>query len=396
MTAAGALAYRVFVRLLPSGRAAAVFDLGLTVWMVALSQYFVWRMPDPLGLWTDVDTVGRVLLAVVHVPLIARRRYPVVVWGLTSVGSAIYLTIGYYHSAITFAVALAVYSLAAYRSPRVSVPAMVVAQAVLLWGNRTVEPGMQLAGSATAVMVALVAWAFGEATRRMMEQRALLRVLTERLRREQEEQARRAVVREQGRIARELHDVIAHHMSVVSVQAGLGRYVFDADPPTARRTLDVIGEVAHEALDEMRRMLAMLRSSADEAPFAEVAGLGQLDDLVERVRAAGATVEVTVTGEPARLHPGLDLCAYRIIQESLTNVLKHADPPHAELGLSWSANDLTVRVVNDGAAGPVGEGYGLVGMRERARLYHGRLRAGPRSGGGFEVTLELPLGEVTG
>ncbi|GAA0907146.1 sensor histidine kinase [Virgisporangium aurantiacum] len=383
------------VRLLPSGRVAAVFDVALTVWMVALSQYFVWRMPDPYGLWTDVDTTGRVLLAVVHVPLIARRRYPVAVCWLTCGGAAVYLTIGYYHSAITFAVALAVYSVAAYRRPRVSVPATVAANAVLLWGNRLVEPGMELAGPATAVMVALIAWAFGEATRRAAEQRATLRVLTQRLEREQEEQARRAVVREQGRIARELHDVIAHHMSVVSVQAGLGRYVFDADPPTARRTLDVIGEVAHEALDEMRRMLAMLRSSTDEAPFAEVAGLAQLDDLLARVRAAGATVDVTVTGVSARLHPGPDLCVYRIIQESLTNVLKHADPPHARMSLCWSATGLTVRVENDGAVGPVGEGYGLVGMRERARLYDGRLRADPRPGGGFEVTLELPLDEVT-
>jgi signal transduction histidine kinase len=376
-----------------------LIDVALAAWMTFLSQYFVGNWPDPLNLWRDIDPLGRILLLIVHVPLVFRRRFPVGVLIAVCTAAAAYLTLGYYHSVTTFGLALALYSVAAHRPPRVSWPPAAAVGLVLLWGSRLAEPGMQAVGAGIALAIAAVGWGFGDGTRRLAERGTRLKVLTEQLEQEQEEQARQAVTREQGRIARELHDIVAHHMSVISVQAGLGRYVFDTDPQTARRALGVIGEAAHEAMGEMRRMLTVLRVSADDpaadaAPFDAAAGLGQLDELLHRVRASGAKVELVVTGVPVQLHPGLDLCVYRVIQESLTNVLKHADPPHATVEIRWYANDLSVRISDAGAPKPPGHGLGIIGMRERARIYGGTLQARPRPEGGFEVRLALPIREI--
>jgi signal transduction histidine kinase len=195
------------------------------------------------------------------------------------------------------------------------------------------------------------------------------------------------------RIARELHDVVAHHLSVVSVQAGLAGYVFAADPDTARSAVDTIAGTSREAQEELRRLLLVLRSDTENGPVDEPSriGLDRLDELVERVRAAGVPVDLEVSGEPWPLPSGPDQCAYRVIQESLTNVLKHAGPARATVSVEFGPAELTVHVTDNGH-GAKGEakGHGLVGMRERARLYDGTLTAGPRQEGGFEVTLTLP------
>jgi signal transduction histidine kinase len=237
-------------------------------------------------------------------------------------------------------------------------------------------------------------------------------VLTAALRQEQLARARRAVDEERLRIARELHDVVAHHMSVVSVQAGLARYVFAADPSTARTAVETIADTAQEALEEMRRLVALLRVApgrtgpSGDAPDMPAPSLGALTDLIERVRAAGVDVDLDVTGTPRALSSGLDLCAFRVIQESLTNVLKHAPDAHALVRLEYDVDQLVVQVTNDGPTAVIGQdhdadenggsagptGHGLIGMRERARLYGGSLRTGPLAAGGFEVTLTLPLG----
>jgi signal transduction histidine kinase len=212
---------------------------------------------------------------------------------------------------------------------------------------------------------------------------------------EQDERAGGAVAREQQRIAQELHDVVAHHMSVISVQASLGGYVIRSDPDTARTALEVIGKTARESLSEMRRLIALLRMSTT-APYTAAPSLGELADLIERVRSAGATIQLTSAGQARPLPPGLGLCAYRVIQESLTNVLKHADPPIATVALDWHPQKLIVTITDQGQnqAGPSGgTGYGLIGMRERARIYGGALTAGPGPEGGFEVSLTLPTEE---
>jgi signal transduction histidine kinase len=209
-----------------------------------------------------------------------------------------------------------------------------------------------------------------------------------------EARARQAVTEERLRLARELHDVVAHHMSVVAVQAGLARYVLRADPATAEAAMSTVLSTSGEALGEMRRVLSLLRAGEEPDGDAPAPGLPGLLALAERVRAAGVPVDVRVTGEPRALPSGLDLCVYRIVQESLTNVLKHAAPAAAAIAVSYGRDRVEVTVRDDGARAPADRtpgGQGLTGMRERALLYGGTLAAAPRPGGGFEVRLTLPL-----
>jgi signal transduction histidine kinase len=255
-----------------------------------------------------------------------------------------------------------------------------------------------------AVVSALVMCQFGNAARVSAERGDQLAVLTGQLRREQAERARRAVAEEQGRIARELHDVVAHHMSVISVQAGMAGYVFGSDPGAAHDALRTISDTSREGLEELRRMLAVLRTdgTGDDGPgpasYDPVPGLGRLDEMAGRIRAAGVPVELTVTGQPRPLAPGVELCAYRVVQEALTNVLKHAHAARAEVVVAYGARQLAVTVTDDGGDGgrtdpariPPGAGHGLIGMRERARLYGGTVDIGPRPEGGYGVRLTLP------
>jgi signal transduction histidine kinase len=185
-------------------------------------------------------------------------------------------------------------------------------------------------------------------------------------------------------------------MSVISVQAGLARYVMGSDPDTASGALDTVLGTTAEALDEMRRMLALLRTD-DGEPYHPAPGLDRLDDLVERVRGAGVPVDLVVTGDRRPLAPGVDLCAYRVVQECLTNVLKHAGPASATVTLKYEPDRLVARVEDDGCRPAAAQpeqagGHGLIGMRERARLYGGTLAAGRRAEGGYAVVLTLPTG----
>jgi signal transduction histidine kinase len=224
---------------------------------------------------------------------------------------------------------------------------------------------------------------------------------TERLARE----AERAAARERVALARELHDVVAHHMSVVSMHAGVAEQALEHDPAAARIAIATAGNSSREALAEMRRLLMLLRppeadgaadAAADDAP---TPGLALLDELADRVRGAGVPVEITVTGRPRALSPGPDLCAYRVAQESLTNVVKHAGPATARVCIDYGEEVLTL-TISDTGAGPGNAkspdaSHGLLGMRERAELYGGSLIAGPGNDGGFEVMLSLPIGEAT-
>jgi signal transduction histidine kinase len=183
---------------------------------------------------------------------------------------------------------------------------------------------------------------------------------------------------------------------VISVQAGLAELVLDADPPTAKNAIATVSDASREAMLDMRRLLDVLRvDREEEIDYRPQPGLALLDDLVARTRGAGLEVELAVTGDVRALPPGPDLCAYRVVQESLTNVLKHAGPARARVGVDYGERTLTVRVTDDGRpmvkAGPVSS-HGLRGMRERAELYGGVLTAGPAAEGGFAVLLRLPLG----
>jgi signal transduction histidine kinase len=216
----------------------------------------------------------------------------------------------------------------------------------------------------------------------------------------------RAVADERRRIARELHDVVAHHVSVMGVLATGTRRALPRDPVAADEALATIEETGRVALREMRRLLFVLRSDAEPAGELEPQpGLPGIEGLLEQVREAGLPVELIVRGDPGRLDPGIALAVYRITQEALTNALKHAGPASAEVRLSFDAGELTIEISDTGrgprpglAAGetlpgplPVSLGHGLLGMRERINLYGGTLHAGARSGGGFRVAARIPL-----
>ncbi|MEJ3748003.1 sensor histidine kinase [Actinomycetes bacterium KLBMP 9797] len=363
-----------------------VVDVAMAAAGAAVTAWTTTLYPTPGS--RPWDGYAWAFTVLVCAPLAARRRAPALTLVASCAAMVGFFTAGYAPSFVIVMPQLAAYTLAAARRRPVALAGAALTVATLTYcGTRS---GLGTGASAAqAVVITAVVVFFGIGSRRLAD-------LTVQLRHEREERARCAVLDERIRIARELHDVVAHHMSVISVQAGMARYVLPSDPPTAATALDTIGDTSREALDELRRILSLLRATdADEdaAQHDPAPGLGALGDLVERVRRAGVPVVVVVSGRVRALPPGADLCAYRIVQESLTNVLKHARPASATVALEYGAAALTVTVRDDGrgpAPGRASAGHGLVGMRERARVYGGSLTAGPGPEGGFQVTLTLP------
>jgi len=233
-------------------------------------------------------------------------------------------------------------------------------------------------------------YVFGRLVRRLAAQKALLE--------EREELVTREAVRaERDRIARELHDVIAHHVSMMGVQAGAGRLVIDRDPAKAKEALAAIELSSRHAVQELYRLLGFLRQAGDPDPLASQPGVGQLASLAAAMSGAELTVEVQIDGERRPLPATVDVSAYRIVQEALTNTLKHARASRAEVHVRYWPGELEVEIVDDGRGngGPGGAsgGLGLIGMRERAALHGGRIDAGPAPGGGFAVRVKLPTPE---
>jgi signal transduction histidine kinase len=209
---------------------------------------------------------------------------------------------------------------------------------------------------------------------------------------ERDASVRAAVTDERERIARELHDVIAHCVSVMVVQAAAAEDLLDRDPERARQPLRAIQDTGRDAVADLRRMLGLLRGSDAAPSLAPQPGAAQLDDLVAQMDAAGLPVRIDVAGTPRQLPAGVDLAGYRIVQEALTNALKHAGPAHATVSLRYGHQALEIEVADDGRGGAVnGRGHGLIGMRERVALYGGELDAGPRPEGGCLVRVRLPV-----
>jgi signal transduction histidine kinase len=211
--------------------------------------------------------------------------------------------------------------------------------------------------------------------------------------RERDLVAREAVVEERARIARELHDVIAHNVSMMVVQAGAERRVLEEDEGSTHEVLATVEQIGRDALTEMRRLVGMLRNDTAD-PLAPQPGIDDLAVLVTQVHEAGLPVELSVEGEPRKLPAGIELSAYRIVQEALTNALKHAGDAHATVRVRYGVDSLELEIADDGAgqaAATVEGGHGLVGMRERVALYGGRFDAGRRPSGGFAVRVLLPI-----
>ena len=294
------------------------------------------------------------------------------------------------------AMVIALYSVGAHeprRSGLYVLVAAIVGIAVAGLATNALVAGMN-AGDWIPIGVWLsLAWVLGTEVRRNRIQNEQLRVLAQQLADERDARAREAVSLERSRLARELHDVVAHNVSLMAVQAeGAGR-VLEGDQPQVRAALAAIATTGRDTIDELRRLLGILRADGAEAQLAPQPGLADLAPLLDRVRGSGLAVDLTVTGDPIALPAGAQLSAYRIVQEALTNTLKHADASHVAVDLRYSPGVVEVRVADNGRpAGPgTGTGHGLVGLRERVALYGGSLTAGPDTNG-YTVQALLPIG----
>jgi len=344
-----------------------------------------------------------VLLALQTLPLALRRRRPGAVL-FAIAGSLLVASIVVRRSSgvpveVFLAMLLAFYSVGANcddrRSPFVGAAGLATTTAIDLL-RRDFFNGH--GGPRPAAWLALaIAWLVGRDLRRRRQQLTGLRDRALLLEHEREEKARLAVAEERGRIARELHDVIAHAVSVIVVQAQAGPHLLP-DPERASGVFRAIESSGRDALAELRRLLGILRSEDQQLAIGPQPGLDSLQSLIEQVRASGLPVELRVEGEPVHLPAGIDLSAYRIVQEALTNVVKHAGQASAEIVIRYRERELELDVVDDGRGGSTsvnGSGHGLIGMRERVALYGGTLETGARNGGGYVVRARLPLGETT-
>jgi len=346
-----------------------------------------------LHTFTGDAVEGTVAIAWAALPLIWRRRAPLAVAGVVAVG--LVATTPASGLSQFLAILVAVVGVARCE-PRPSAVAGLVAvlagqsAAVLLGPDPTVLDvvfGAVLYGAG---------WAAGRAVRRRAQQIDELRRLTGRLHDEQEALARTVVAAERARIARELHDVIAHSVSVMVVQAGAAEQLLRTDPGRAQRALEAVQETGAEAAAELRRLLGVLRAGPDEEELAPMPGLADLPRLLDQMGPAGFEVAYRVEGAGPPLPPGVDLAAYRVVQEALTNVVKHARGRRVDVTVRHTAQDVSVVVADSAAPASAralhhadGHGHGLVGLRERCAVYGGTLRteAGPA---GFTVTATLP------
>jgi signal transduction histidine kinase len=345
---------------------------------------------------------GRAALAVVALfiplPLAWRRRAPLLVLATMLVAFAFaFLLItrgdGSPLSAL-LAFLIALYTVGAQTDGRRAVIGLAGGEAAIVAIDFAFGGVFQDVGVRPGVWFVLaVAWGIGREVRRRRLEIRRLRDRAAELELEREERARTAAAEERARIARELHDVVAHSVSVMVVQAQAADRVLEGDEPAAREVLATIENTGRQALTELRRLLGLLRRAEDAASVTPQPSLRHLEALAQQMRASGLPVELVVEGEPVALPQGLDLSAYRIVQEGLTNALKHAGPARASVLIRYSPAEVEVVVADDGRGrnGAAGAGQGLVGMRERVALYGGELSTGSADDGGFVLRARLPL-----
>ena len=340
-----------------------------------------------------------VTLALV-IPLVFRRDHPVAAFAIAIAVGALQVLLNIHVNMIDAVIVILLYTLAAYCRRQVSVAGLAVCllgsvAAVARWAPTNLALSHWIAlGLVGFAGSSLIAWVLGDSTRYRRGYYASLEDRAARLERDRDAQAQIAAAAERARIARELHDVIAHNVSVMVVQADGASYALDGSPERARQALGAIASTGRQALAEMRRMLGVLRSDDGAPDVVPLPGIGQLGELLDQTRASGLAVSFTVQGVPGPLPGGLALAAYRIIQESLTNTRKHGGPrASAQVLLRYCEDVVVLQITDDGHGMTVadGAGHGLTGMRERVALYNGTLHAGPRPGGGYQVTATLPL-----
>jgi signal transduction histidine kinase len=374
------------------------FDSALALAAAGLSTAIFVFDPAFRDLPRGTFVLGCGLVLLHTLPLAARRRFPLAVLATSVASGLAFAALDLTPDLLWMTFLVAVYSVAAYGSRWVSLAGLMVAE--LGWAAIQLTPGRFQAPTvlSNALLIAAV-WLLGHfvGVRRLyvlqLEER------TAELEQAREELARRAVVEERLRLARELHDVVAHAMSVIAVQSGVGAHIANTQPKEAAKALVAIEATSRASLEELRRLLGVLRQEDDpQGALAPVPGLGDLETLLAEVAKAGLAVKLQVEGTPAPLPAGVDLSAYRIVQEALTNVVKHAGPTRAQVVVGFRDQDVRVEVTDDGRGavtsgsdGRAGTGHGLIGMRERVQAFGGDLEVGPRPGGGFRVAARLPL-----
>ena len=336
------------------------------------------------------------LTVLLFLPLLARRRFP---FGAPAALFIYAAAVSFFEGRLVtfpFAIFLAVLScsflfgMLPERRQAVSGLGIAIGAAAIVTHNHPTQ------GASDFVFIGVlftIVWLAGNALGAKLSQYRQAEERADRLEREREERARAAVAEERARIARELHDVVGHSVSVMTVQASGVRRLLRPEQEREREALLIVEQTGREALAEMRRLVGVLRRPEEAPALAPQPSLQHLDKLVDQVRESGLTVDLTVEGEAATLPASVDLAAYRLVQEGLTNTLKHAQADRAEVLVRYGNGEVEVVVADDGngIGGGDGGGHGLVGLRERIAVAGGELDAGPRSGGGYEVRARLPM-----
>ncbi|WP_091024532.1 sensor histidine kinase [Nocardioides szechwanensis] len=334
----------------------------------------------------DVPLPAYLVFAVAAVALLGRRRQPVAVFAVVLACAALSITFDFGHVGVATLVSL--YSVGRYSPGRVA-NGLVVASALGFAMVDALTADATVADAVGGALVTVLVWSAGLVVRQRAERAALLV-------REQAAQESRVLAEERTRIARELHDVVAHGVSLMTVQAGAAKTVARVDPEGAVQAMAAVEQAGRQALGELRHLLQVLRPDSADGELGPQPGLADVPRLVSQLGEAGLHVSLDADPAPPGLPGRVDLFAFRIVQEALTNALKHAGPgTSVAVGIRVDHRAMTIDVADDGPGSQVraGSGHGLVGMRERTQLLGGSLQAGPRSGGGFQVLAVLPLGD---
>jgi signal transduction histidine kinase len=378
-----------------------VADVLLAAIVTALTIPSLWSTPTGEGDtdFRDPNVLGFVLLVLSSSPIAWRRRAPLPVLYVVGTAAVLYEAFGYPTQFSTVGVLVALYTAAAHLDRRRSLQAAAFTATGLAVVLITARWEVTIGTIASNIVIFATVWLIGDNLQARRAHVAALQERAERAEQTRAAEAQRAVAEERTRIARELHDVVAHSMSVMLVQTGAARRVLDTDPAQATAALQAVEDTGRDAMKEMRRLLGVLREDRAPAALAPQPSLAGLEALAAQFREAGldVTLELDVAGAP--VSAGVELSAYRIVQEALTNALKHAGPGvSVVVQVRVTDDDLEVQVLDDGrgaaaALATAGSGHGVLGMRERADVCGGELVAGPRAGGGFEVRARLPVDE---
>jgi signal transduction histidine kinase len=349
------------------------------------------------GQYRATDALALVLGLLTTLPVYWRRRQPLAAMLVSSTAITILAVLEYRLVMLPVVVLFLTYSVALYEPVRRALVALVAVFVGLfvIWAAGT--PDFDAAGMGGEMALFTGAWLGGIAMRSRGAASVARLAEAEERAEAHRQQAARSVAEERLRIAQELHDVVAHSMSVIAVQAGMGAHVIDQQPTEAKQALVSISQTSRATLQEMRRLLGVLRGEDGGRAHVPSPGLGDLPALAAQVRSAGVPVDLVVDGDATDVPLGVDLSAYRVVQESLTNVIKHAGPATAVVHVRYEPGEIVVEVADDGRGGNGAPrqngGHGLLGMKERVAVWGGTLDAGPVAAGGYRVLARLPYGE---